>query len=108
LCKNCNSQKRDRFPKDFYEESKLDLLSEITAIPIEEIKNPEPNLAALQNILANLDWLYGKFLNRSDLLKERDGKITAELICKALDRVLTFTSNQNKFSFVEEYHSRNP
>ena len=108
LCKNCNSQKRDRFPKDFYEESKLDLLSEITAIPIEEIKNPEPNLAALQNILANLDWLYGNFLNRSDLLKERDGKITAELVCKALDRVLTFTSNENKFSFVEEFHSRNP
>lgn len=107
LCKSCNSQKRDRFPKDFYEESRLEELAIVTGIPICEIKNPEPNLAALESILLNLDWLYENFLKRPDLLKERDGKITAELVCKALDRVLSFTPNRNGFSFVSEFHARN-
>ena len=88
LCKSCNSQKRDRSPFDFYEKSKLKDLSKITGIPLKELEKPSPNVEAIKNIMANLDWLYGKFLTRADLLKIRDGKVTAELVCKALDRVL--------------------
>jgi hypothetical protein len=73
----------------------------------DELTNPTPNLTALKNILNNLDWLYESFLMRKDLLKDRDGKITAELVCKALDRVVSFTSLSKKFSFLNEYHRRN-
>jgi hypothetical protein len=60
----------------------------------------------LNSILANLDWLYESFLERKDLQIERDGKITAELVCKALDRVISFTENKERFSFFGEYKRR--
>lgn len=107
LCKSCNSQKRDRSPVDFYSPTELRSLSKITGISYNELTNPTPNLTALKNILNNLDWLYESFLMRKDLLKDRDGKITAELVCKALDRVVSFTSLSKKFSFLNEYHRRN-
>jgi hypothetical protein len=107
LCKTCNSQKRDRFPKDFYDTEQLKSLSEITGIPYDSLLNPQPNIDALNSILSNLDWLYGVFLSRKKLTVERDGKITAELVCKALDRVLSFTDRKYDFSFIEEYHKRN-
>jgi hypothetical protein len=106
LCKSCNSQKRDRFPVDFYDAIELERLAEVTGIPLQELQEPTPNTSALNSILENLDWLYETFLERKDLQTERDGKVTAELVCKALDRVISFTENKERFSFFEEYKRR--
>jgi hypothetical protein len=106
LCKSCNSQKRDRYPVDYYDASELERLAQVTGISLQDLQEPTPNKIALNNILENLDWLFETFLERKDLQKERDGKITAELVCKALDRVMSFTENKEGFSFFEEYKRR--
>ena len=43
---------------------------------------------------------------RPDLLKERDGKITSELVVKALDKALSRSKKKYGVSFVEEYNRR--
>lgn len=106
LCKACNSQKRDRYPVDFYTADELNHLSEITGISLNELMTPTPNLAALTAVMDNLDWIYEVFLQKENLQKVRDGKLTAELVCKALDRVLNLSSFKGKFSFVAELHRR--
>lgn len=104
LCKSCNSQKRDRFPKDFYTEEELRRLTKVTEISLNELLNPTPNIEALNAILNNKDWLFNTFLNKPDLQKIRDGKKTSELVCKALDRVMNLSSLKGTFSFVAELH----
>ena len=104
LCKSCNSQKRDRFPKDFYTEEELRRLTKITEISLRELLNPTPNIEALSAILKNKEWLFHTFMNKPDLQKIRDGKKQSELVCKALDRVMNLSDLKGTFSFVEELH----
>lgn len=108
LCKDCNTSKRDRFPSEFYANSELVELSKLTGISLSELKNPSPNLEALSLIISRRDWLYSEFLNKEDLLEEKDGKIPAELICKALDRVLSFFEGSPSIqSFVDGWNAYN-
>ncbi len=106
LCPTCNSQKRDRYPSEFYSENQIAQLSEITGLEVSELVSPEPNHEAILEILGRLDWLFDEFLVRPDLLKERDGKITAELVVKAMDKAVSRSKKNYKFSFVEEYNRR--
>lgn len=87
LCSSCNSQKSAKPPCEFYNDKKLKALSEITHIPFTELKNPKPNLRALELLIQKREWLYSKFLNTKSLNKIKNGKRAAELICKSLDRV---------------------
>jgi hypothetical protein len=106
LCGSCNTQKRDRFPSEFYSKNQLRQLAGITGLKYQVLKSPEPNHEAIREILENIDWLFEEFLVRPDLLKELDGKIVAELVAKALDKVLDRSSIDYEFSFVEEYDKR--
>jgi hypothetical protein len=106
LCGTCNSQKRDRPPNEFYSDEKLNALAQLTGLKFSEIESSEPNHDAIKEIINNLDWLYDTFLLKEELLKERDGKITAELVVKALDKVLERSSKDYNFSFVKEYYNR--
>ena len=106
LCGNCNSSKRDRSPSGFYTKNELDALSKLTGIPISELKNPSPNIEALKLIIQRRDWLYSTFLNKDFLTKEKGGKITAELICKSLDRVLGLCDEKlTEESFVDGWRN---
>jgi hypothetical protein len=89
LCETCNSSKRDRSPSDFYTEEELTRLSELTGIPIEELNNPGPNMAAIELLGSNLDWFRNEFLKLPALQKIHDGKKPADLIVKALRKVLS-------------------
>ena len=106
LCPTCNSQKRDRYPSEFYSDEKLEKLAQITNLDVEKLRSPKPNHEVIKELLSKLDWLYDAFLMRPDLLKERDGKITSELIVKALDKALSRSKRKYEFSFVEEYNRR--
>ncbi len=86
LCGSCNSQKRDRSPVEFYSENKINQLSEITNIPIEELLVPGPNMEAVNLLIEKIDWFFDEFLSRPELTKERDGKVAAELLVKALQK----------------------
>lgn len=105
LCGSCNSKKRDRQPKDFYTDPEIVELSDLTGIPLDELENPMPNLEILKRLLDDPKWLIDDFLNKDFLLEEKDGKISAELICKALDRVLLISKlDVDGFSFAKQWN----
>eukprot|EP01037_Dinobryon_pediforme_P014015 gene14015-14133_t len=80
LCKSCNSLKRDRSPHEFYTADSLARLSRITGIPLDELQHDRPNEEAIGFLLRRLNWFFDDFLSRDEMTKERDGKITGELV----------------------------
>jgi len=107
LCGSCNSQKRDRTPSAFYvKPGQLHQLSIITKIPLPELESPTPNEDAIAILLSRIDWLFDVFLMRAEMIKERDGKITGELVVKALQRVLASSPRFHTFDLQAEYDKR--
>ncbi len=107
LCKSCNSQKRDRMPAAFYvKPGQLELLAKTTGIPLDDLQNPKPNEAVIAVLLSRKDWLFNTFLTRPDMIKERDGKITGELVVKALQRVLANSPQYRSVDLQGEYDRR--
>ncbi|MGY4002818.1 HNH endonuclease [Aeromonas sanarellii] len=107
LCATCNTSKRDRPPSQFYNPDQIEQLSYFTGLSVDELITPEPNHEVIEELLTRLDWLYEEFLTKPTLLMERDGKITAELVVKALDKVLMRSRTvRYDFSFVDEYNRR--
>ena len=106
LCKSCNGLKRDRSPQDFYTVEALARLSQITGIPLEDLQHDRPNEAALDLLLERLDWFFDDFLSRDEMTKERDGKITGELVVKALQRVLARSPRYRDVDLQADYERR--
>ncbi|WP_156105225.1 hypothetical protein [Litchfieldella xinjiangensis] len=88
LCGSCNSRKRDRSPVEFYTEKQLHELHVITNIPLDVLKNPGPNQEAIYKLLNSMDWFFGVFCQKPELQKVRDGKRTADLLIKSLQKTL--------------------
>jgi hypothetical protein len=106
LCGDCNSEKRDRSPVDFYTPAELVELSKITGIAIKELKNPTPNMAALNLLRNKLDWFFDEFLRKPEMLEERDGKVTGELLVKAIQKVLHKCEGGAPFDLQVEHDKR--
>lgn len=106
LCKSCNSLKRDRSPHEFYTVISLKRLSRITGIPLDELQDDRPNETAIKLLLSRLDWFFNDFLTREEMIKERDGKITGELVVKALQRVLAKSPRYRDTDLLKEYDRR--
>jgi hypothetical protein len=106
LCKSCNSLKRDRSPHDFYTADSLRRLSRITGISLDELQHDRPNEAAIDLLLRRLNWFFNNFLSRDEMIKERDGKITGELVVKALQRVLARSPRHRHINLQAEYNRR--
>jgi hypothetical protein len=106
LCGDCNSEKRDRSPADFYDAGELRELSEITGIPVDELKNPTPNLAAIKLLQERLDWFFSEFLRKPEMLEERDGKVTGELLVKAIQKALNKCPGGAPFNLQQEHERR--
>jgi hypothetical protein len=106
LCGDCNSEKRDRSPVDFYTPEELDDLSKITGIAVKELRNPTPNMAAIHLLQARLDWFFDEFLRKSEMLEERDGKVTGELLVKAIQKALNKCEGGAPFNLQLEYEKR--
>lgn len=107
LCKGCNSQKRDRPPSEYYAENEIEKLSVITGISIEDLNNPGPNLIAVNKLVSDLDWLILEFCHKPELAKERDGKLTAELFLKALQKTLNKTELGQVYDLLKIYNQKN-
>lgn len=88
LCADCNSAKRDRAPIDFYNENELIRLSEITQLPMEELLDPSPNIEAIDKLEQHQDWFFEEFITSGQLEKVREGKNTAALLVKALQKTI--------------------
>lgn len=107
LCASCNSAKSDLHPNEFYKDpAKLRALSKITEIPLDQLQNPSPNMAILTVLLQRLDWLFDVFLARPEMTKERDGKVAAELVLRALQKVFARAGKTAVPNLVTEYERR--
>jgi hypothetical protein len=106
LCKSCNSNKRDRSPGTFYNSEQLERLSTITKVPLAELSSNKPNDVAIGLLVERLDWFFDDFLTRVEMIKERDGKVSGELVVKALQKVLASSSNYKYIDLVAEYERR--
>lgn len=107
LCSTCNNAKRDRMPAAYYvKPGQLDRLAKIIGIPIDDLLNPRPNEAAIKLLLDRKKWLFTTFLMRPEMVKEREGKITGELVVKALQRVLASSTTYSKVDLQVEYERR--
>ena len=103
LCKTCNSSKRDRLPSEFYSNSELINLSEITGIKLPDLMNPSPNIKPINFIMQNKKWFFNTFLKRKRFQKMHEGKKQADLIIKALNKVIKKIPNQISFDIIKEY-----
>jgi hypothetical protein len=88
LCRTCNSEKRDKFPVDFYREDALDQLSGITGLSARLIRSRVVNPQALERLKERVTWLFDDFLTALDYQKVRHGKRTSDLIYKSIEAAL--------------------
>jgi hypothetical protein len=91
---------------DFYTPAELVELSKITGIAIKELQNPTPNLAAIKLLGNKLDWFFDEFLRKPEMLEERDGKVTGELLVKAIQKVLNKCEGGAPFDLQLEHDKR--
>jgi hypothetical protein len=106
LCESCNSAKRDRAPADFYDIPQMAALAAITGIPLVELTDPSPNVEAVRLLRGRLDWFFNDFLCRPELTKVRDGKTAAELLVKALEKVISACPVEDRFPLTKEFERR--
>lgn len=106
LCGSCNSEKRDRAPADFYTPEQLARLAAITEVPLADLQSLRPNELAIEHLLSRLNWFFEVFLQRPEMVKERDGKVAGNLVIKALHKVLATSEFYSGIDLVEEYARR--
>jgi hypothetical protein len=88
LCGECNSEKRDRPPVDFYLPEELRDLAKITGLSMTELTHPGANEKAVRLLYERRSWFFNSFLARPDMAEVRDGKVTGDLLIKALQKAI--------------------
>jgi hypothetical protein len=106
LCSDHNSEKRDRPPAEYYTDDELIELAEITGLAVEELRDPSPNVEAIEMLRANLDWFFDEFIPSGELDKVREGKATAALLCKALQKAIDRTPGGAPYDIAKEARRR--
>jgi hypothetical protein len=106
LCSVHNSEKRDRAPSDYYSKDELQKLAKITGLKISELANPSPNVKAIKLLIKRLDWFFEDFLMSGELGKVREGKATAELMLKALQKAIDKSPSGPLVDLMEEGRRR--
>ncbi|MEI6513816.1 MAG: hypothetical protein WCO51_11175, partial [bacterium] len=87
LCGDCNSLKRDHLPAKVYTSKQISDLSALTGLTVKELLHVTPNMEAIEMIVLKKDWFFDEFLMKEEMTKNRDGKVTGELLVKALQKV---------------------
>lgn len=106
LCGDCNSEKRDRVPVDFYPPEKLANLAKLTSIAPDELRDPRPNMVIVKALLKRIDWFFDEFLASPDMVRQHDGKIAGELLVKALQKVLERCVGGAAIDLVAEFNRK--
>ena len=88
LCSSCNGSKSAKPPSEFYSESQLTELAEITGLSLDEIKSNNVNIDALKKLSNSVVWFFDKFLAKKELQKKRDGKLTADNIYRSIEELV--------------------
>ena len=103
LCKDCNNDKRDHVPGDFYTEKELQELACITGLSLAELKSPHPNIAILDLLWCRREWIFSVFFEDPNFAKIHEGKDPRDLIVKALDKASQRAPEEHRYSFTEAY-----
>jgi 5-methylcytosine-specific restriction endonuclease McrA len=104
LCSDCNSKKSDQYPIDFYTDDELQALSEVTGLEMETLQSRSINREAVEALQNRIVWFFDEFLSAEDYQKDRNGKIVADLIVRAIqDRI---DESELQVDLVGEYQSR--
>lgn len=106
LCADHNSEKRDRAPADYYTDAELKELSGITRLSLEALRDPSPNVAAIDALGKRLDWFFDEFIPSGELDKVREGKATAALLVKALQKTIDRYPGGKPYNLVKEAKKR--
>jgi len=101
LCSTCNSQKRDKFPVDFYSENELRKLAKITGLSLNFLHTRRINTKALKALKKKIVWFFDEFLMEPDYQKIRKGKKTSDLIYKAINEAIQ--ASGAKIDLIAEY-----
>lgn len=101
LCSDCNSQKSDKFPVDFYTNQELIELSDITGIDMDTLESREVNPDAIKKLKKDIKWFFDEFLAKDDYQKTRGGKKTADLILESIQKRIN--KSDRDISLVKEY-----
>lgn len=102
LCKDCNTDKRDRTPRDFYSSSQLKNLAKILDLDLTELQTAGTNIEVLDTLWDRREWIFANFFESESIKKIRQGKDTRKLIIKALDKAAA-NSAERDYSFSEAY-----
>ena len=71
LCSNCNNQKHDRWPSEFYDIPKLRSLARLTGYPYDLVAGqPRVNEEAIAEILADTDSFIEEWIHRPDEIRK--------------------------------------
>lgn len=103
LCRDCNGDKRDRSPSDFYTTRELQDLSRISGLELDELKSPHPNLKVLDLLWKRRAWIFDTFFEDPAFAKIRQGKDTRNLILKALDKTAQRAPKEHQYDFSKAY-----
>lgn len=106
LCADHNSEKRDRPPSEFYTKAELKELAQITGLSLKEIRDPSPNVAAIDALGERLDWFFDEFIPSGELEKVREGKATAALLVKALQKAIDRYPGGSPYNIVKAAKKR--
>ena len=91
---------------EYYDEDELSRLADITGIELETLQDPTPNREAIELLAERIDWFLDEFLNRPELQIERDGKVAADLLVKALQKTLDRLPGGDPIGLTALYEAR--
>jgi len=106
LCSDHNAEKRARMPSDYYSPNELRELAKITGLQLECLRDPSPNVKAIKLLGKRLDWFFDEFIPSGELNKVREGKATAELLVKALQKAVNCVPGGAPYDLVAEARHR--
>jgi len=88
LCSDCNRNKGERYPSNYYREPKLNDLVEITGINPSALSVEKPNTDVLKSLIENPENLFEDYLNHRVCQKEYSGVLIANKIVSDINDLL--------------------
>jgi hypothetical protein len=92
LCTPCNRSKKDKWPGEFYIESKLIILSKISGHSLSLLKNPTFNYDFIDWFLVNEDLVHDYTFS-----KRKDPDLKWEILTERVDEALAKRPNDLHF-----------
>ena len=91
-------------PVAFYTPTKLVQLANLTGLPLQELVSVEPNVEAIRRLWDRKKWFFEEFLAQPQLSEVRDDKLTADLVVKALSKVIAKSPQYRDWNILQDYN----